>query len=376
VTVRFYIRSKNKNANIHVSVSLPGNIKYRKKTGLLIDPNNWDAKKQLPDRSTVSNKNLGLELIRLRNRISEAYNQKIVDGGTFDPEWFDSVLYGKTPKGTVLQAIEGYIANSHRIKGQKDTGLSIGRVRIYEVFKRMMEDFSKDWKVSEVSPETVGKFKDWLYKKEYSDNYVSSIVSRLKAVCNKSGIPLHPRFKEIKTYQSPKKDIIILSQEEQTKISGLKLNDELDNARRWLLLGCQLGQRGGDLLNVREYSVINGVRIIEIVQEKTGKKVAVPVNDKAWEILKTGFPTPIKLYRFNKLLKTIAYRAGIKRWKEVSSHVMRRSFATNYYGKIPTPILMKITGHGKESTFMAYVGRTSLDNAFEAAEWFKRLDGL
>ena len=35
---------------------------------------------------------------------------------------------------------------------------------------------------------------------------------------------------------------------------------------------------------------------------------------------------------------------------------MRRSFATNFYGKIETPLLMNITGHSKESTFLTYIG--------------------
>jgi hypothetical protein len=35
---------------------------------------------------------------------------------------------------------------------------------------------------------------------------------------------------------------------------------------------------------------------------------------------------------------------------------MRRSFASNYYGKIETPLLMNITGHTKESTFLTYIG--------------------
>ena len=41
----------------------------------------------------------------------------------------------------------------------------------------------------------------------------------------------------------------------------------------------------------------------------------------------------------------------------ISSHDLRRSFATNFFGKIPTPILMNMTGHAKESTFMGYIGR-------------------
>ena len=40
----------------------------------------------------------------------------------------------------------------------------------------------------------------------------------------------------------------------------------------------------------------------------------------------------------------------------VISHIMRRSFASNYYCKIETPLLMNITGHSKESTFLTYIG--------------------
>ena len=35
---------------------------------------------------------------------------------------------------------------------------------------------------------------------------------------------------------------------------------------------------------------------------------------------------------------------------------MRRSFASNYFGKIETPLLMGITGHTKETNFLSYIG--------------------
>lgn len=38
------------------------------------------------------------------------------------------------------------------------------------------------------------------------------------------------------------------------------------------------------------------------------------------------------------------------------THIMRRSFASNFYEEIETPLLMKITGHTKESTFLTYIG--------------------
>ena len=41
----------------------------------------------------------------------------------------------------------------------------------------------------------------------------------------------------------------------------------------------------------------------------------------------------------------------------VSSHIGRRSFATNYYGKMPTALIQAITGHKTESSFLLYIDR-------------------
>jgi hypothetical protein len=35
---------------------------------------------------------------------------------------------------------------------------------------------------------------------------------------------------------------------------------------------------------------------------------------------------------------------------------MRRSFTSNYYGKIEMPLLMNISGHSKERAFLTYIG--------------------
>ena len=34
---------------------------------------------------------------------------------------------------------------------------------------------------------------------------------------------------------------------------------------------------------------------------------------------------------------------------------MQRSFASNYYKEMETPLLMNITGHTKDSTFLTYI---------------------
>ena len=117
---------------------------------------------------------------------------------------------------------------------------------------------------------------------------------------------------------------------------------------------------------------------IDILQQKTKKAVTVGVADPlVIEILKNEFPRKISQVIFNKQIKSLCKMAGIDglvsgfknnpktRRKEVvcapkyefiTSHIMRRSFASNYYGKIETPLLMNITGHSKESTFLTYIG--------------------
>ena len=94
-------------------------------------------------------------------------------------------------------------------------------------------------------------------------------------------------------------------------------------------------------------------------------------------IILNDFPKAVSQIMFNKQIKTICKNAGIDdlvkgfknnpktrrkeiesapKYEFVTSHIKRRSFATNYFGKIETPLLMNITGHTKESTFLSYIG--------------------
>jgi hypothetical protein len=65
--------------------------------------------------------------------------------------------------------------------------------------------------------------------------------------------------------------------------------------------------------------------------------------------LVSGFKKNPKTRR-KKIIKTPKYAF-------VTSHRMRRSFASNSYGNIETTLLMYITGHSKESTFLTNLVR-------------------
>ena len=95
------------------------------------------------------------------------------------------------------------------------------------------------------------------------------------------------------------------------------------------------------------------------------------------KLLENKFPKRVSQVVFNKQIKSLCKMAGIDglvsefknnpktrgkegvcapRYEFITSHIMKRSFVSNYYGKIETPLLMNITGHSKESTFLTYIG--------------------
>ena len=59
----------------------------------------------------------------------------------------------------------------------------------------------------------------------------------------------------------------------------------------------------------------------------------------------------------------------------ISSHVCRRSFATNYYGdnRFTTAELMAITGHKTETVFLNYIGKTKEEHALKSAKTFRKI---
>ena len=125
----------------------------------------------------------------------------------------------------------------------------------------------------------------------------------------------------------------------------------------------------------------------------------MPLQDEVIKILdkRSGeFPRAISDQNYNIYIKEVCKQSGLtyevmgskkepfghsdgkwrkkigefEKWELVTSHIGRRSFATNYYGKIPTVYLMQATGHKREEMFLKYIGKNSQDLALELAEYF------
>ena len=307
------------------------------------------------------------------------YNNKIVAKGR--------------DQGVLLTQISNYIKQAplRRLKRSGSLGLSNNSIRnlkrFYDLIQEFESDFGQSIMLDTIDHMLVNAFKEWLLtEKEYSLNNAGLQLKLLKMICKEAermSINVNPYTRHIESFTQKSKDRILqtISFEEIKQIKALRdLPSTLENARKWMLIGLYVGQRVSDLLALKPLQlrfIEKGV-YIDIDQQKTDKYVTVGVVDKeVIQILKKNFPYSISAQLFNRQIKQICQIAGIyemvsgyklcsktrrkklgthPKYILLSSHDLRRSFATNYFGKIETPILMQITGHSKESTFLSYIG--------------------
>ena len=145
------------------------------------------------------------------------------------------------------------------------------------------------------------------------------------------------------------------------------------------------GLRVSDFLQLKNIDISKG--FIEIETTKTKETVIIPLHNQVKEIIKKNngnLPRTISDQRFNVYIKEICEKAGIteivkgaivnketnrkevgryKKYKLVSSHTCRRSFASNLYGKLPNMTIMSITGHKTETSFLKYIKITKKEHA-------------
>ena len=321
---------------------------------------------------------------------------------------FDNPVTERKQSDLLIDAIQSIIDEAPTRKNSKGgIGLSKSRVNAYASLKNMLTVYQKQntFKVKDVDVKFAKDFLKYLLNtKNYQKSYALKKIADLKTVCNDAsfyGIETSTQLKKIDSTKTKNENILYLSPKELKQIVDVVLlNDALKNARKWLLLGCNIGQRGGDLLQLDETNFINrnGLEVIELKQQKTDKNVTIPVLEKTKEIIKSGLPYKISIQKFNIHIKEICKLAEINelikdskitvtekgkgniekrkisglypKWELMASHVCRRSFCTNLYGILPTPLIMSISAHSSEKMLLNYIGKDSLDFAQQIADFY------
>ena len=180
-------------------------------------------------------------------------------------------------------------------------------------------------------------------------------------------------------------DHVYLTNSEILKLIEFKdLTAEEIIVRDLFVIGCETGLRFSDFSSLKPNHILS--QDISKYQTKTKTKVDIPINTRCRAILmKYNNKLPNldrdELTQFNKTIKEICKRAKIdenvvllktvdgvkkelyfKKYELISSHTCRRSFCTNrFLAKIPVKVIMAISGHKSEASFMKYLKLGNLE---------------
>lgn len=361
----------------------------------LIEKRDAESKNQV-----VQNKEANRRLIELKNNIEDAYKSNKTE--FVNTEWLKNIINPPIeveddlgiPKDLV-EYIDYYI---------KDKGINIGKAleSKAKVIRKILESFKKDKGIKVLLIENINnqfknEFEEYCQQQKYSPSYTARNIKFIKTICyhaENNGLKVHYQLKKLSS-KIEKSEIIYLSFEELDKIEKtVQPHDYLENAQDWLIISCYSAQRVSDFMGFTKemIRIENGKSFIEFTQKKTGKIMTLPLHSKVLEILKKrdgDFPRKISSQKYNEYIKELCKNAGITqvvkggkeiddrkvkgqypKYQLISSHVGRRSFASNFFGTIPTPLIMVATGHSTEKMLLQYIGKTNTQQSHALAEYF------
>ena len=423
-TLKFRLNSKKENAPIYCYFSIGRGQFYQRKTRETINPEHWNTKKGEPKNIQSGTKELLNDLQTLKQKLSdiESYVLKQYkdrkDDEIINGVWLDEVLEAFYSGGRKIQQLDylenylDYYRNEvlpfRKTRGKRIEESTIKKqITIINKIKDFIKSQNKKVKVSDYDVNLSNKFELYLEEQGIAKGtigryikYPKTIISHAKSI----GISINESLSEIKGYTTDTPTIYITETELKQIQNTVFLNTNLETTKDWLIIGFYTGQRVSDLLqmNKKQLITLEGNLFVNLSQKKTKTPVLIPLHDEVKKILdKRNGEFPPKFSDnlesaktlFNNNLRVIAKQSDLnrldygKKWNNetkrfdygkyplyeiISSHVCRRSFATHNYAKIPTPIIMAITGHKTEKEFLNYIGKDFNDLSKQMLEYWKQ----
>lgn len=365
--------------SIRLIVSADGK-KYKKATGLRIEPSLWNQKaKSLRAKCKDARVYEQLRLIHLRMGEAESI--------------------GLEPERAIEFALGGKVSAEKKPK----------RPTFWEYFKEWGERPSPVQRQRRLYPNIVSKLmgtkEDWedidsaYYFRlcramdEYgcSVNYKGAIIAKLKVVMNegyKQKFHKNEEFRQFKRMQEVPETIALTSEELDALWSCEELTQMEKKARDLFIIGVYSVARWEDYSRLTTDNISGGMLNYE--QLKTGRTVILPVSSRLQECLgRNGGAAPkLSQQKLNEAIKRCCKKIGMtdklhvskskganrvsfshERWELVSSHTARRTGATMLYlAGVPIKRVMMCTGHQTESSFFRYVRITKEENAKSLAD--------
>ncbi|RBP34470.1 site-specific recombinase XerD [Oceanihabitans sediminis] len=407
-TIKFILKGNNNPSTIYLRFKHGRKYDFSKSTSLLINPKYWNNQKGAVKQISefADKKNLQNDLNNLKTLILNSFNDHYSKGGIINSDWLNHTIKqyfnqdSKTDLNYLLDYAKHYKENSKsKVLNTGITGVTNNTLKRYVTIINKLTSFEshkkKRYTFEMIDLKFYKDFKNYLLNTEKLNlNTTGRYINYIKTLCidaKKYGIKINPIVLNGE-FRATKEKVSFITLNE-TEIENIYKHDfkekpYLNNARNWLIIGVWTGARVSDLLNFTKENIHNG--FIEYTAKKTNQKIILPLHPQVKEILDNNngeFPRKITNQRFNDYIKKVCELAKINEvvkgakqtklkkgvWRKVkgeynkyelvTSHICRRSFATNHYGQLPTPVLMAVTGHQTEKMFLNYIGKTAKDSA-------------
>ena len=427
--VKYYYRSKLSSGPLTLRLYHKDYIDLFFNTGLVVPKKAWDQKKQrirnAGDITTAAK--LNEKLLNLEVEIISAFNIDYTTGEEIESIWLKKIIFKAfnrplselDKKDSVNEKVFFLDFCNAWIKENLETGrwkntktkkpLSPNIISHYKTttnfIEKLQQERKKQVKIKDVDITYCEAFCLYLKSKNYGANYIHRQVVRLKFFLSRAeeeNLEVNKVYKNV-NFSAPKEETTdpYLNEDEIQDIINLEISDDwLDNVRDWFVIGLHTGLRVSDLLGDTKRPSISRENLennlIQIKTKKTKELVAVPMHDHVVATLakRNGeFPNKISHKHFNESIKKVCELAGITqeitasikdpetnrksrkmypKYEAVSSHICRRSFATNNYGKMPSSLIMKIGGWRTESAFLGYIKKSNIESAQEAKRYWDK----
>lgn len=411
----FIIKGKNKNCSVYIRFWDSTRIDQKTTTGISVFYEEWSEKKQrLKLKSSTTQVDfINNQLNTLERFIFDSYNYDFNNRGYISKTWlkekvnlyFMRVPINENYKIYFLDWIEKFIENAPK-RMYKGSSLSLRTLKNYTTVRNKIAAFEKaqnhKYRFEEID---LNFHRDFLFycknTERLNNNTIGTAIDKIKTFCRNielDGYPINPKFKH-RDFSSPSNETrdIYLKNDEIIKILKFNFNDypALDNARDLFIIGLRTGLRVSDFLNIGAKNILGN--IINVTTVKTNQNLTIPIHPDVMSILKKRegiFPYKISDQKFNVYIKKICekiemdeptYGAKIdpesKRKKNgiypkhelVTSHICRRSFATNLFlAGFENNIIMKATGHKTEKQFLKYLKTTEDEHIQKLSEYWDK----
>ncbi|MXS71890.1 integrase [Flavobacteriaceae bacterium W22] len=405
MTFEYFLPRNGIIKNIHLNlIDKKENKTYTFRTHLRISAEDWDKNKQRPINIYLKKyKQMNTKLDRLKKELADHIQERRSQNKQFRQRKLAKEVkavcngqFSDLPENTLLYYMKWYTDIKKEL-------ICHSTYKRYKVFFHLLERFEgfvcKKLYVEEINSDFIKNFMVFGKDEGYSENTICRTIHFVKTILNfaeRKGVRTCVRELEIRR-DRPKREVVTLTENEISKIQQTEVPKELQAAKDWLLISCYTGQRFSDFIcfDFHNIQCIDEKMCLSFIQKKTQKDILLPLHPDVLNTIKrngNGFPKLLDIQQYNNNIKEIARLTGLnvlvkarkrfgfrsklvqaEKWEFLSSHIGRRSFATNFYGKIPTPLLMGATGHSTEQMFLRYINPMDKDRVLSLGSYFERI---